>query len=160
MTDATRFPAIVVEELIGAVPTLIDRTRAQVELTQYMIGHLPCLARRATSAAHDPSTTSPGGPGRDGAADSVSGSGAGATVHELRPTAAPAGTDSATVPAGPDVGQLAIPDYDSLAASQVVPRLASLDADELADVGAYERSHRGRQTILNRVRQLQAAGER
>lgn len=139
MTDATRFPAIVVEELIGAVPTLIDRTRAQVELTQYMIGHLPCLARRATWSKDR---------------------GAGATVHELRPTAAPAGTDSATVPAGPDVGQLAIPDYDSLAASQVVPRLASLDPDELADVGAYERSHRGRQTILNRVRQLQAAGER
>ena len=56
-----------------------------------------------------------------------------------------------------DVQDLAIPDYDSLAASQVVPRLASLDPAELALVLTYEQSHRSRQTILNRVRQLQAA---
>ena len=50
--------------------------------------------------------------------------------------------------------QLAIADYDSLAASQVVPRLASLDVAELAAVRAYEAAHRGRRTILNRVDQL------
>ena len=50
---------------------------------------------------------------------------------------------------------LAIPGYDSLAASQVVPRLAGLSADELAAVGAYESAHRARRTILTRVRQLQ-----
>jgi hypothetical protein len=50
---------------------------------------------------------------------------------------------------------LAIPGYDSLAASQVVPRLAGLSPDELAAVGAYESVHRARRTILNRVRQLQ-----
>ena len=52
---------------------------------------------------------------------------------------------------------MAIPDYDSLAASQVVPRLASLEPAELAQVLVYEQSHRARQTIINRVRQLQAA---
>jgi hypothetical protein len=56
----------------------------------------------------------------------------------------------------PEPSALAIPGYDSLAASQVVPRLAGLSADELAAVGAYERAHRARRTILTRVRQLQA----
>ncbi len=59
------------------------------------------------------------------------------------------------VDASPGSEALAIPGYDSLAASQVVQRLAGLAADELAAVGAYESSHRGRRTILTRVRQLQ-----
>ena len=50
---------------------------------------------------------------------------------------------------------LAIPGYDSLSASQVVQRLAGLSQEELAAVGAYERAHRGRRTILNRIDQLQ-----
>jgi hypothetical protein len=55
----------------------------------------------------------------------------------------------------PSPDGLAIPGYDSLAASQVVQRLAGLSADELAAVGAYESTHRARRTILSRVRQLQ-----
>jgi hypothetical protein len=56
-----------------------------------------------------------------------------------------------------EVAALAIPDYDSLSASQVVPRLAGLSLDELEAVRGYEASHRGRKTILNRVAQLQAS---
>lgn len=55
----------------------------------------------------------------------------------------------------PDAGRLAIPDYDSLSASQVVPRLAGLSPDELEAVRAYEAETRGRKTILNRIVQLQ-----
>jgi hypothetical protein len=55
-----------------------------------------------------------------------------------------------------DVATLAIPDYDSLSASQVVPRLAGLDADELEQVRLYESGTRARNTILNRIAQLQA----
>lgn len=76
-----------------------------------------------------------------------------------RPTAVPdlpPDPDPDPVPAGPDVADLAIPDYDSLAASQVVPRLAGLSPDELADVRAYEAAGRGRKTILNRIAQLQS----
>lgn len=58
-------------------------------------------------------------------------------------------------PAVPSAGELAIPGYDSLSASQVVQRLAGLDRDELVAVGAYEQAHRGRRTILNRIDQLQ-----
>jgi hypothetical protein len=50
---------------------------------------------------------------------------------------------------------LAVPDYDSLAASQVVPRLRALDPDELEAVRAYEAAGRGRKTILSRIAQLQ-----
>ena len=57
---------------------------------------------------------------------------------------------------GPAVTSLAIPDYDALAASQVVPRLPSLTADELDAVRRYEEAHRARRTVLARIAQLQA----
>ncbi len=56
----------------------------------------------------------------------------------------------------PDPATLAIPDYDSLAASQVVPRLDALDDAELEDVRCYEAGVRGRKTILAKIAQLQA----
>jgi hypothetical protein len=56
---------------------------------------------------------------------------------------------------GPEESSLAIPSYDSLSASQVVQRLASLGPDELDAVGRYEAARRGRRTILTRVAQLQ-----
>ena len=52
--------------------------------------------------------------------------------------------------------QLGIPEYDALAASQVVPRLEALSAADLELVRRYEVDHRNRQTILGRVSQLQA----
>jgi hypothetical protein len=59
-------------------------------------------------------------------------------------------------PGVPDVADLAIPDYDSLSASQVVTRLDGLGPQELEAIRAYEVAHRGRKTILNKVAQLQA----
>jgi hypothetical protein len=56
-----------------------------------------------------------------------------------------------------DASTLAIPDYDSLAASQVIPRLAGLSAAELDAVRRYESVKRGRKTILSRITQLQTA---
>ncbi|HVV37654.1 MAG TPA: hypothetical protein VHC63_13675 [Acidimicrobiales bacterium] len=53
-----------------------------------------------------------------------------------------------------DAQSLAIPGYDSLSASQVVERLAGLNAEELEAIGSYEAAGRGRRTILNRVAQL------
>ena len=61
--------------------------------------------------------------------------------------------ESAT--AAPAATELAIPDYDSLSASQVVTRLPGLAPDELERVRVYEAAHRGRKTILNRIAQLQ-----
>jgi hypothetical protein len=87
-------------------------------------------------------------------------------AREARPD--PAGGDRRTgvevsengarpaAPPSPAVDELAIPDYDSLSALQVVDRLPGLTTDELEAVRAYEAAHRGRKTILNKAAQLQA----
>jgi hypothetical protein len=54
----------------------------------------------------------------------------------------------------PAADHLAIPDYDSLSAFQVMPRLEALDAGDLDAVREYEESTRGRRTILNKIAQL------
>lgn len=55
----------------------------------------------------------------------------------------------------PSSASLAIPDYDLLAASQVVRRLDGLDDDQLEAVRAYEAATRGRRTILHKIARLQ-----
>lgn len=50
---------------------------------------------------------------------------------------------------------LAITGYDTLSASQVVQRLAGLEASELEAVRHYEEQTRGRRTILSKIGQLQ-----
>ena len=51
---------------------------------------------------------------------------------------------------------LSIPSYDSLAASQVVPRLDGLTTIELEAVRRYELAHRGRRTVLGKIALLQS----
>ena len=53
-------------------------------------------------------------------------------------------------------GTLPIDGYDSLAASQVVLRLGSLNTKELESVRLYEERNRSRRTILGKIAQLQA----
>jgi hypothetical protein len=60
----------------------------------------------------------------------------------------------------PSADDLAIPGYDTLAASQVVQRLASLETDELEAIRRYEVATRGRRTILHRIAQLAAGSGR
>jgi hypothetical protein len=52
---------------------------------------------------------------------------------------------------------LAIPNYDTLSASQVIERLPGLSPEELEAIRRYEEAGRGRRTILHRVAQLQGA---
>lgn len=54
------------------------------------------------------------------------------------------------------VSTLAIPGYDTLSASHVLQRLGGLSASELEELSRYEKAHRHRRTILNRVEQLLA----
>ena len=95
---------------------------------------------------------------------------ASAAVVEDRPPAAPAAPEAVTAPepaapeaaaaggaAGGGGAELAIPDYDSLSASQVLPRLSALTPPELEAVRDHESTHRGRKTILSKVAQLQAS---
>lgn len=71
--------------------------------------------------------------------------------REARPAAAP-GSRSAATRAAAD---LAIPNYDTLSASQVIERLPGLSHDELEAIRRHEEAGRGRRTILHRVAQLQ-----
>jgi len=72
--------------------------------------------------------------------------------------APPAADPSAGAAPSTDVAiDLAIADFDSLAASQVIPRLPGLSSAELEAVRNYEAVHRGRKTVLNKIAQLQSA---
>ena len=78
-----------------------------------------------------------------------------AAPRSARARSQPTGASEATASLLDD-SSLAVPDYDGLAASQVIPRLAGLSAAELEEVRAYEAAKRGRKTILNKIAQLQA----
>src|SRR5215218_6049085 len=83
----------------------------------------------------------------------------GAAAPEPEATEAATPPDLTPVPdlpaePAPDDAHLAIPDYDSLSAFQVMPRLEALDPSDLDAVRAYEESTRGRRTILNKIAQL------
>lgn len=47
-----------------------------------------------------------------------------------------------------------IPGYDTLSASHVVRRLDGLSPGDLQAIYGYEKSHRGRSTVLARAEQL------
>jgi hypothetical protein len=56
-----------------------------------------------------------------------------------------------------DAGALAIPGYDTLSASQVLPRLEGLSAAELEAIRAYEEATRARKTVITRIDQLRGS---
>lgn len=66
---------------------------------------------------------------------------------------APSGRAHGAVGDGAE-GDLAIPDYRALSASQVVRRLDGLGPEELEALYRYEATTRGRRTILHRAQQL------
>jgi hypothetical protein len=165
-------PVNLLSELFRAAPKLVDRTRSQAELVATLAGHLPCLGgllgglgtdrrrddERPPADTHETvpidvlslltgessgvSATTPSGSNGSSAPDHAPAAGADADASSAVPAAA--------VPAEAD---LPIQDYDSLAASQVVPRLTTLSPEELRSVRSYELANRNRQTILNRVGQ-------
>lgn len=65
---------------------------------------------------------------------------------------------SAPAPVAAPAPDLAIPDYDSLSATQVAQRLAGLDAGDLRKVREYEVSNRGRKTIVGKIDSLLNGG--
>ena len=127
---------------------VFDRASKQAMAT------LEQLAGRPTSNGSAPAPASSNGAAAANGAAPAPVSSAPSSVVELHAVAAEAAV--ATPTSGPEAAALAIPDYDSLSASQVLPRLTGLSIEELEAVRAYEAAHRGRKTILNRVAQLQA----
>ncbi len=151
-------PLDLASELSGLVPRAIERGRGQIKLAQALgrlvvehspLGTLPALrqppvdAPPARPAAPRPATAPATAPP---AAETI--------ASGPDETAAP--TASALEPAV-SVDDLALPDYDSLSASQVIPRLQGLDPGELEDLRRYEAAGRSRRTILNKIDQLQSS---
>jgi hypothetical protein len=150
------------------LPGLIDRGRGQVGMAR-MVGEFAVKwgSTRVESAVGDAQEQAMCLLRRTGlapATDRDRGAGSGEDDQH----GAPGATDGAEAPTvepepepevdeGPPVAveSLAIPDYDNLSASQVVPRLDGLSPDELEAVRRYESANRRRRTILNKVAQLQ-----
>lgn len=109
----------------------------------------PVLSQVDADRPQAPSAPAPGAPGGEmpeqGEEDEDD-----VVPEELRASFGPPG-----VP--PDAGELPIPGYDTLSASQVVQRLPGLSMEELEAVRSYELAGRARKTVLLRVAQLRAA---
>lgn len=169
-------------EVLSLAPRLASRTIAQIQASQQIMSLLSCGGNTALDSDTEDSTAQghamaepvdvlgvigddtgdesndeverePSGPAGDakeatqGARDPSS-----ETAEALAVVA-----EKADKLEAPDAADLVIPGYDSLAASQVVPRLTTLSLDELSAIGSYEQANRGRRTILNRVKQLLAS---
>lgn len=90
---------------------------------------------------------------------------AGDRIRQASPVGAPTGNGAANG-AAPERGSakaptvtaapldLAIPDYDSLSATQVAQRLGGLSTAELQKVRKYEAANRGRKTIVGKIDSL------
>jgi hypothetical protein len=148
------------------LPGLVDRGRTQVGMAR-MVGEFAVKwgSTRVEAAVGDAQEQAMCLLRRTGLAPSTDRDRTGATgVGDTSDAPEPA-TASEAAPAetaveaddGPPVAveSLAIPDYDNLSASQVVPRLDGLSPDELEAVRRYETANRRRRTILNKVAQLQ-----
>lgn len=153
-------PTQLLGELLAVVPRLVERTRSQAEFARSVAAFLPCVGPLIARPHVEHGAGVPEHERIDVlsviADDDREDSTASVPVQPAlaaEPVVASAPTTTATAPAESD---LPIQDYDSLAASQVVPRLATLAPDDLRVVQAYESATRRRQTILHRVAQLLA----
>ncbi len=134
------------------LPTFVERGRQQVNMAKvvgkFAVAHGQTTANQKLSKVQAQAGSILAESGLVGTDD-----------EPAAPEPAPA-ADPVPAPAAPRSSEAAadlpIADYDSLAASQVIPRLAGLSAAELAAVEAYELGHRGRKTILGKISQLGA----
>jgi hypothetical protein len=149
-------------EARSLLPKFVDRGRNQIVLARVVGKYAVRKGTRATEGAFDQAQEQVRGVLRlVGAApsdDLPSSNGEHGHDEQTEPVRPLTIVDSVPRPEPPfDPDILAIPDYDALSASQVVPRLESLTTDELEAVREYESGTRGRKTILNKIAQLQAS---
>jgi hypothetical protein len=147
------------------MPKLAERGRSQVTLAR-LFGHYAIQRGQAEAdriiTRNRPAPTAPSD-ANEAAPPATSPSTSATTTPTPTPTPTPTTTTTtaprrrrAAATGDAPTETLAIPGYDSLSASQVVPRLDALRPDELDAVRRHEAAHRGRRTILNRIAQLQA----
>lgn len=180
---ASTDPLAVVGELLRVVPRFVDRTRNQVELAASLASRIPCVSSVLGTGDQaedelDPEELQQAVAPNDRERVPVDVLSVLESGDEVEPADAPEAIEvgeTATGDAGsrpveasgngsrpdaaadgravPSEADLPIPDYDSLAAAHVVPRLATMSDDELLAVRGYEQAHRNRRTILNRIAQ-------
>ncbi len=141
------------------LPTFVDRGRQQVQMArvigQFAVGQGQAEAARRLEGVQTQAQRQARAILRDlglgGDAITLT------TTDEVAPAAASTveSRSSAAPQASAASDELAIADYDNLAASHVIPRLEGLSSSELEAVRSYESSHRGRKTILGRIAQIQ-----
>jgi hypothetical protein len=139
----------------GTTPTEhLDRLQAQTRNTLRALGVVSDNGAASGHASRSGETARPYTVAAVPSPTSAPGAVADAATSESSapPATAIGGDDEPAI----DATTLAIPDYDSLSASQVVPRLDSLSLEELELVRQYENAKRGRKTILSKIAQLQA----
>jgi hypothetical protein len=143
----------------ASVPRFVDRGRRQVELTR-VLGRQQArkVQRQATGTLRALGLLESPPAATTGTAPTVTRRPSTATPAPGHAAPASGGPDGATRAPATDIDpdSLAVPGYDSLSASQVVPRLEALTEDELEQVRRYEAGTRARKTILNKIAQLQA----
>lgn len=143
---------------------LLKRTQAQLELARRVTALLRCsnaappaastgASQAEASAAHDSiaaeSTVA------EVSAETSASISSGLSTVESPVEGQMVSTEEAQTSSTPITeGELPLASYDSLSASQVVPRLALMSREELFIIQRYERENRHRQTILNRCQQL------
>ena len=153
--------------LLSAIPRLFDRSVRQLELASSLLVALTCHAASGPAPEVTAADLLAAGAVQPEPLDVLD-------VLQAEPLESERGTDgrhqnemanpgasSMDPEAAPEVAavqvlesELGVPDYDSLAASQVVPRLVMLSAVDLQAIVDYELAHRRRQTILNRALEL------
>ena len=126
---------------------------SQVRLAR-MVGQFAAKARAPNHRRLRPASPPPPGTDRPSSAPTVATNGEVETdpVDEVIPVR----IEASTARVAAVRADLAIADYDSLAASQVLPLLDNLSPSELEAVQAHESEHRKRKTILGRIAQIRS----
>jgi len=142
------------------VPKLAERGREsadqQLAIAKLIGRFVVAEGRRRFGAASDRSVGKRGasaGTGSMPARQPAGGQAGPPRSPESAPRSGIAGSGELTTSAAPG-RELPIPAYDTLAASQVVERLASLTPAELEAVRRHESATRRRRTVLHRIAQL------
>lgn len=155
-------PTVLLAEFRGAIPKFYDRGRGQAAVIRtagrFALRRFSTYAEKGLATLQRPAGRPnglhlPRGRGGDGSGE-VRKQARGGDQTSLAKRSKPQATPPRDT-GGIDPATLAIHDYDSLAASQVVARLNGLEADQLESVRRYENATRGRKTILNKIAQLQ-----
>ncbi|HUZ20027.1 MAG TPA: hypothetical protein VMU75_05585 [Acidimicrobiales bacterium] len=138
---------------VGAARTLgrfaVTTLRRQAESVLERTGGRPAAAHRGADAEHvAPEHAEPARSRRPQ-------SGTATRARPRRSEGQGPGAHGVTGGAPAAADELAIPGYDALAASQVVPRLEGLSREELDAVRRHEEATRRRRTILGRISQLE-----